>query len=211
MTLRARGRFVTLEGGEGAGKSTLAKGLAETLRARGTEVVTTREPGGSPGADEIRALLVTGATGRWSVLSEALLLSAARSDHLERTVRPALEAGSVVICDRYTDSFRAYQSAGRGLPARAVDTLTALIGADVPDLTLVLDIDPNLGIARSRGPSLQEARFEAMGHPFHARVRQAFLDIAAAEPARCRVLDASLPPEEVAAAALEALEALAPR
>jgi dTMP kinase len=206
MTVAGPGRFITLEGGEGVGKSTLSRALAAALRSRGREVVLTREPGGSPGADEIRALLVRGDKARWSPIAETLLFAAARSDHLDRVIRPALARGAWVICDRYRDSTMAYQAGGHGLPRAAIDALHDMIDAPTPDLTLVLDIDPALGLSRSRGAEAGEARFETMGAAFHARVRRAFLDIAAAEPRRCAVIDTEAAPERVLAAALEALE-----
>lgn len=196
-----RGRFITLEGGEGVGKSTLARFLAEALRAAGVTVVVTREPGGTPGADEIRKLLVTGAADRWSALTETLLLTAARNDHLERVIRPALARGDWVVCDRYTDSTHAYQVAAGGLAPEALDALTRLIDAPRPDLTLVLDIDPVAGLARARSTAAGEARYEARGGAYHAAVRAAFLAAAAAEPARCAVIDTSLPREVVQATA----------
>jgi dTMP kinase len=201
-----RGAFITLEGGEGAGKSTLARGLAAALGARGREIIVTREPGGSPGADEIRALLVRGDKDRWSPIAETMLFAAARSDHLDRVIRPALARGAWVICDRYTDSTLAYQVAGHGLPREAIDQVHALIRAEAPDLTFVLDLDPAAGLKRSRGEQAGEARFESMGEGFHARVRQAFLDIAAAEPQRCAVLATDQSAESVLAAALTALD-----
>lgn len=202
-----RGRFITLEGGEGAGKSTLARGLADALGAKGRRVVTTREPGGAPGADLIRKLLVEGEAGRWSALEEALLFAAARLNHLNHTVRPALERGDWVICDRFTDSTRAYQAAGGGLAPEVLDTLNALIEAPAPDLTIVLDLDPAHGLGRSRGAHAGEDRFEKKEHAFHARVRQAFLDIAAREPERCVVIDSAAPADQVLAEALAAIEA----
>jgi dTMP kinase len=198
----AQGRFITLEGGEGAGKSTLQRGLAEALRARGLDVVTTREPGGAPGADAIRALLVQGETNLWSALEEALLLAAARRNHLTHTIHPALARGAWVVCDRYYDSTHAYQAGAGGLDAGALDTLNALIEANRPDLTLVMDIDPAIGLARSRGGELGEDRFEKKGAAFHERVRAAFLAIAAREPDRCAVLDATLPAATVLSRAL---------
>lgn len=202
-----QGRFITLEGGEGTGKSTLARGLAEALRAKSREVVVTREPGGATGADAIRALLVSGECGRWSAEEEALLFAAARLNHLTHTIRPALARGAWVICDRYFDSTRAYQAGGRGLDPANLDELNTQISADYPDLTLILDIDPELGLARSRGAHVDEDRFEKMGVAFHQRVRQEFLEIAAREPERCRVIDASQPAEAVLAAALREIEA----
>lgn len=203
------GRFITLEGGEGTGKSTLARGLAEALRAGGASVVVTREPGGAPGADAIRALLVSGDANRWSATEEALLFAAARLNHLNNTIRPALARGDWVICDRYYDSTRAYQVAAGGLAPRVLDSLNLLIEAPAPDLTLVLDIDPAAGLARSRGAHVGEDRFERKDANFHDRVRQEFLAIAAREPARCVVLDASQPTDAVLAAAIDAIEARA--
>lgn len=208
-TRKYQGRFITLEGGEGVGKSTLAKGLAAALRAKGREVIETREPGGAPGANEIRALLVQGPPGRWSAAEEALLFTAARLNHLIHTVRPALQRGAWVVCDRYFDSTRAYQVGGAGLAPDDHVELNALIRADYPDLTLILDIDPKLGLARSRGAQKGEDRFEKKGAAFHARVRAEFLSIAEREPQRCRVIDAGAPAETVLAEALAAAEALA--
>lgn len=202
------GRFITLEGGEGTGKSTLARALGAALSARGREVVLTREPGGAPGADAIRALLVSGDAGRWSAEEEALLFAAARLNHLRHTIRPALARGAWVICDRYVDSTRAYQAGGGGLDPAKLDGLNAQIDADAPDLTLILDIDPAAGLARSRGAHAGEDRFEKKDMAFHQRVRAAFLEIAAREPARCRVIDATQPPDAVLAAALREIEAL---
>jgi dTMP kinase len=201
----AEGRFITLEGGEGTGKSTLARGLAEHLRAEGREVVVTREPGGAPGADAIRALLVSGDANRWSATEEALLFAAARLNHLNHTIRPALARGAWVICDRYYDSTRAYQVAAGGLDPKVLDTLTALIEAPAPDRTFVLDLDPAAGLARSQGQHVGEDRFEKKAGDFHARVRAEFLAIAAREPKRCVVLDASNPAADVLADATAAL------
>jgi dTMP kinase len=197
--------LITLEGGEGAGKSLLATAIAADLAAAGRPVVKTREPGGSPGADEIRALIVTGAGERWSTLSEALLLAAARRDHIERVLAPGLAAGAWIICDRYVDSTRAYQGAGRGLDADVIETLARLIEAPQPDLTIVLDAPPALALARSQGARHGETRYEAMTMAFHERVRAAFLAIAAAEPGRCVVIDAAQPVEAVHAAARAAI------
>lgn len=203
----AAGRFITLEGGEGTGKSTLARGLAEHLRAQGVEAVLTREPGGAPGADAIRALLVSGDANRWSAMEEALLFAAARLNHLNYTIRPAVARGAWVICDRYYDSTRAYQVAAGGLKADALETLNALIEAPAPDLTLVLDLDPARGIGRSRGQHVGEDRFEKKDAAFHARVREEFLAIAKREPERCVFLDASQTAEQVLADARAAIEA----
>jgi dTMP kinase len=204
--MMAQGRFITLEGGEGTGKSTLARGLQAALNAR-SEIVLTREPGGAPGADAIRALLVQGDANRWSPLEEALLLAAARLNHLTQTIKPALARGAYVICDRYYDSTRAYQAAAGGLDATTLDALNAMIQAPAPDLTLVLDLDPTAGVGRSRGASVGEDRFEKKGADFHARVRAEFLAIAQREPQRCAVLDASQPADAVLASALREIEA----
>lgn len=195
--------FITIEGGEGTGKSTLIRGLAEALSRNGREVVQTREPGGSPGAEEIRSLLVTGVADRWDAMTELLLLTAARRDHVERVVRPALDRGALVLCDRYVDSTRAYQGM-RGVERGWIDRLHAeAVGLD-PDRTLVLDLPAAEGLDRAAGRG-GDARFESMGLAYHRRLRQAFLAIAAAEPQRCRVLDASQPPALVLEAALAAL------
>ena len=203
----APGRFITLEGGEGTGKSTLARGLAEALRARGADVLTTREPGGAPGADAIRELLVQGDANKWSATEEALLFAAARLNHLTHTVRPHLARGVWVISDRYYDSTRAYQVAAGGLAPSVLDQLNALIEAPAPDLTLVLDLDPSSGLARSRGAEAGEDRFEKKDAAFHQRVRAEFLAIAAREARRCAVIDASAPKETVLAGALKIIEA----
>ncbi|MBN8608758.1 MAG: dTMP kinase [Caulobacterales bacterium] len=198
----AQGRFITLEGGEGTGKSTLSRGLGEALRARGRDVVLTREPGGAPGADAIRALLVSGDAGRWSAMEEALLFAAARLNHLTHTILPALARGAWVICDRYYDSTRAYQIAAGGLAPATLETLNALIGAPAPDLTLVLDMAPSAGLARSQGARAGEDRFEQKAIGFHERVRAEFLAIAEREPKRCAVIDASADAGTVLAHAL---------
>ena len=196
------GRLVTLEGIDGSGKSTQARLLGAALRERGRDVVLTREPGGSPGAEAIRGLLLTGEPGRWSPVTEALLFTAARRDHVERVVEPALAAGRTVICDRFVDSTRVYQGAsGRGELRGLVDRLHAEAVAREPDLTLVLDLDPEIGLARTGGP---ETRFEAMGLAFQRRLRAGFLTLAAEFPDRCVVIDASGPAEAVAARVIEA-------
>ena len=193
-----RGRFITFEGGEGAGKSTQIRLLAQRLAGRG-EVVTTREPGGSPGAEAIRALLVTGEPERWSPISETLLMYAARRDHIERVIAPALKRGAWVLCDRFYDSTRAYQGAAGGAPAALVKALELdVVGAMVPDLTLILDMPVAAGLARAAARGEGEGRFEAKGAAFHEALRLAFLDIAAAEPKRCRVIAADQPVECVA-------------
>lgn len=183
-------RLITLEGGEGVGKSTLAAGLQRKIEQAGGVVVRTREPGGSPGADEIRKLIVTGAGDRWSSLTETLLLTAARNDHLERTIRPAMDRGDWVICDRFIDSTYAYQVVARALPPATFSTLNATLSAPKPGLTIVLDLEVRTGLARARGRAGDEARFEGFDETFHNTVRKAFLDIAARDPSRCAVIDA---------------------
>lgn len=203
----AHGRFITLEGGEGAGKTTQARRLADRLKARFGEVVITREPGGSPGAEAIRELLLNGAVDRWSPITETLMMYAARRDHLERTIGPALARGAAVICDRFADSTRAYQGAGGGAPEALIATLEAeIVGDQRPDLTLVFDLPVEAGLARAASRGGGEARFEAKGTAFHERLRTAFLAIAAAEPARCVLIDAARSPDEVEAAVWSAVE-----
>jgi len=190
VTAVTRGRFITFEGGEGVGKSTQIRRLADRLRGRG-EVLVTREPGGSPGAEAIRALLVSGPVERWSPISETLLMYAARRDHIERVIAPALARGAWVICDRFYDSSRAYQGAAGGAPASLLHALEAeVVGELIPDLTLILDLPTEVGLARAIRRGQGEGRFEAKGAEFHERLRAAFLEIAAAEPERCRVIDA---------------------
>ncbi len=197
------GRFITFEGGDGVGKTLQTRRLTETLTARGQRVLLTREPGGAPGAEDIRELIVTGDPGRWSPLAEAMLVFAARAEHVARTIRPALDAGTWVICDRFTDSSMAYQGYGRGLGEGPIHTLHGLLGID-PDLTLVLDIDEKTGLERAslRGGA---DRFERMGAEFHNRVRTAFHDIARANPDRCTLIDATGTPDDVHARILAAL------
>lgn len=205
------GSFITFEGGEGTGKSTQVARLVERLRARDLEVVQTREPGGSQGAEEIRNLALNGDAGRWSPTTETLLMYAARSDHLERTIRPALEAGRWVVCDRFADSSRAYQGAGGGTPAEFIETLdAAIVGATQPDLTLVFDLPVEVGLERAFGRGLFETRFESKGLEFHERLRRGFLDIAAAHPERCVVIDADGDQDTVEARVWAAVEARLP-
>jgi dTMP kinase len=201
------GLFLTLEGGEGAGKSTLLARLQTALAAQGREVVATREPGGTPGADLIRALLVQGDAKRWDPLTEALLLAAARRAHIRCVIRPALERGAVVLCDRFVDSTRAYQTGAGGLPRRVVEDLTTLIDAPKPDATLLLDLPPEAGLERARGRAGGEDRFERLGLAFHARVREAFLDLAAEAPDRFLVIDATQSADAVETAAKAGLNA----
>jgi dTMP kinase len=196
-----RGYFISFEGGEGAGKSTQIRALAARLEGLGRQVVLTREPGGSAGAESLRDLLVQGKADRWSALAETLILYAARADHLERRIRPALGEGAWVLCDRFADSTRAYQGAGGGTPADLIAALEqAVIGQDWPELTLILDLPPSTGLARAAQRGGAEQRFESKGLAFHERLRAGFLGIAAAEPQRCRVIDADAGIEEVAEA-----------
>ena len=194
----ASGRFITFEGIDGAGKSTQARQLRTALEADGHEVVLTREPGGSPGAEEIRRLLVEGDPARWSAETEILLFTAARRDHLEKTIDPALARGQIVVSDRFADSTRVYQGATRGDLRPLVDQLHATMIAREPDLTLILDMDPvaalNRGLARASG----EDRFEDMGSAFQERLRAGYLALAREAPERCRVIDGMRPEAEVA-------------
>ncbi len=186
----SEGKFITLEGGEGAGKSTQVGLLGEALRTSGLDVVVTREPGGAPGAEEIRKLLVDGGTDRWTPMGEALLHSAARIDHLEHTVRPALDAGSWVVSDRFADSTVAYQGYGHRLGSETIIDLNRLVIGDFePDLTVVLDLPVDEGLARASARGTAEDRYERMGADFHQRLRDGFLEIAEREPGRCAVVD----------------------
>jgi dTMP kinase len=191
-------RFISFEGVDGSGKTTQLARLAERLRAAGRDVLETREPGGAPGAEQIRRLLVEGAPGRWSPETECLLFTAARRDHLERTIEPALAAGRTVLSDRFADSTRVYQGAARADLRGAVDALHALMIGREPDLTLVLDLDPDEAHARGRARGGPEDRFERLGPGFQARLRAGFLALAAEFPGRCRVVPAAGDPETVA-------------
>lgn len=196
----ARGRFITLEGGEGTGKSTQARRLASALQKGGIEVVQTREPGGSAGAEAVRHVLLSGAAKDLGPQGEALLFAAARADHVDSLIRPALDAGRWVICDRFIDSTRVYQGAVGAVPGALLDNLEWVAAADArPDLTLVLDLPPELGLARAAGRGEGPDRFESEGLAFHARVRDAFLELAKADAARCVVVDASGGADDVAA------------
>jgi dTMP kinase len=200
--------FITLEGGEGAGKTTQARWLAEALRAQGRAVLLTREPGGAPGAERVRALLLDPALD-WSLPAETLLHFAARAEHVERTIRPALAAGRIVVCDRFADSTMAYQGHAQGGDRAAIATLTGMIGLR-PDLTLVLDLDPGAVRPRLAARGLAADRYERLGPDFFARVRDGFRAIAAAEPARCVLIDAAAPEAAVAARIAAAVAARLP-
>ncbi len=185
----ATGMFITFEGIDGSGKSTQARLLADHLRATGREVVLTREPGGSPGAEEIRALVLQGDPDRWSAETEILLFTAARRDHLERTIAPALAAGKIVICDRFADSTRMYQGLSRGDLRPVVDQLHDLMIGRDPDLTILIDMDPATGLSRALSRQTKDERFEAFGEDLQVQMRQGFLALAAEFPARFRVID----------------------
>ena len=200
-----RGFFLTFEGGEGGGKSTQTQMLADALKKRGRDVVLTREPGGSPGAEAIRALLVTGDTQRWDGVTETLLHYAARRDHTMRTVRPALDQGKLVICDRFADSTMAYQGFGHGVDRDAIRAIhQAVLGDFKPDLTLILDLPVEVGLERARKRGGNETRYEKMGRDFHERLRRGFLAIASKDATRCVVIDAARTPEAIHAEILEA-------
>jgi dTMP kinase len=202
----ARALFITFEGGEGAGKSTQVARLSARLEDAGCDVVPTREPGGSPGAERIRELLVRGAPDRWSPVTETLLMYAARRDHVERVVRPALARGAVVVCDRFIDSTRAYQGAGGGAPGALIAALEShVLDHTWPDLTLILDLPVEVGLARAAARGGEEARFEAKDLGFHERLRAGFLEIADHEPRRCVVIDAASDADGVAAGVWDAV------
>ena len=196
----AHGRFISFEGGEGAGKTTQIRRLAERLQPLVGEVVLTREPGGSPGAEARRDLLVRGEADRWSSLSETLILYAAREDHLERRIRPALRRGAWVLTDRFSDSTRAYQGSGGGAPVGVIAALEqAVVGEDSPALTLILDLPVDKGLNRALQRGGGEERFEHKGRSFHERLRAGFLEIAKADPQRCAIVEAAAPADQVAA------------
>ena len=192
------GRLITLEGGEGAGKSTQIAHLAACLRSAGRAVVTTREPGGTPGAEAVRELLIRGGADRWGALTETLLVLAARRDHVDRVIGPALAAGQWVLCDRFSDSTRVYQGVAGELGLELIDRLhQTIFGELAPDLTLILDVPVAIGLAR-RDAGRSGNRFERKAVAYHERVRAGFLAIARAEPARCVVIDADRPESAVA-------------
>jgi len=193
-------RFITIEGGEGAGKSTQARRLTAALEACGVPVCLTREPGGAPGAEQIRALLVEGEPGRWDVLTETLLMFAARTDHLAQTIRPAMAAGRWVVCDRFTDSTFAYQGAGRGLDEQTIRAIeSAAIQSFKPDLTFILDVPVATGLSRAGARGDRESRFEHFDEAFHARLRDFFHTLTEREPARYLLIDSTAPADNVAA------------
>ena len=196
--MTAKSAFISFEGIDGSGKTTQLELLAEQLRTEGHQVLLTREPGGSPGAEEIRTLVLQGDPDRWSAETELLLFTAARRDHLERTILPALAAGQIVLCDRFADSTRMYQGLSRGDLRQAVDTLHALMIGTEPDLTVLIDINPALGLRRAKSRHGTEERFEDFGESLQARMRQGFLTLAAEQPHRIRVVDGDRSIEDVA-------------
>lgn len=196
----ARGRFITLEGGEGTGKSTQAARLAAKLEAGGHRAVVTREPGGSAGAEAVRHVILSGAAKAFGAGAEALLFAAARADHVDSLIRPSLLAGLWVVCDRFIDSTKVYQGVLGDVDAVLLAGLEQVaVGETRPDLTLILDVPPEVGLARAAARGAAADRFEQEGLAFHTRVRDAFLALAAADPDRCVVVDAAGTPEEVAA------------
>jgi dTMP kinase len=195
----SRGKFITFEGGEGTGKSTQVALLGDALRDIDISVVLTREPGGAPGAEEIRDFLVNGEVNRWTPMSEALLNYAARVEHLDKTIYPALNRKRWVISDRFADSTMAYQGYGHGVDYSALNNLSSIVLGDFkPDLTIIFDLDLETGLARAFARDDGEDRYEQMGRGFHERLRQGFLDIAHREAERCCIIDASKPIEQVA-------------
>ncbi|HMA99009.1 MAG TPA: dTMP kinase [Wenzhouxiangella sp.] len=202
------GRFITLEGGEGAGKTTAADQITEWLEQRGRTVIRTREPGGTAAAEKVRQMLLDPETGDLEPMTELLLMFAARAENLSRVIRPALAAGKDVLCDRFTDASRAYQGGGRQLGMQVVDRLAAVVHPDLtPDLTLLMDVPVELGMARVRGRGAKVDRFEQSKTDFLERARSAYLARARMEPARIVVIDASGPLEQVRASVSRALEA----
>ena len=191
-------RFITFEGIDGSGKSTQSRRFADHLQAQGVDIVLTREPGGSPGAEEIRQLLLTGEPDRWSPETEILLFTAARRDHLEKTIEPALATGKTVISDRFADSTRVYQGATRGDLRGMVDRLHALMIGREPDLTFIIDMDPQTALARGLARKSGEDRFEDFGLPFQETLRHGFLALAHANPDRCVLIDGNRTADQIA-------------
>jgi dTMP kinase len=194
-----QGRFISFEGIDGSGKSTQAKVLAKTLEELGHDIVLTREPGGSVGAEEIRSLVLQGNPDRWSAESEILLFTAARRDHLEKTILPALDAGKIVICDRFADSTRMYQGLSRGDLRTLVDELHRLMIPRDPDLTVLIDLDPKLGLTRAKSRNSVEERFEDFGISLQEKMRVGFLNLAEEYAERFRVIDGQRDIDVVAA------------
>lgn len=204
----AAGVFITFEGGEGSGKTTQIARLEARLRGQGVDVLRTREPGGSPQAEALRAEIVSGAPHRWSPLAETLLINAARDSHLRETIRPALKRGMIVLCDRFIDSTRAYQGLAGGVDTQFISLLeNHVVDGTRPDLTLIFDLDPEVGLARAKST---ENRFEQKAREFHRRLQAAYREIAKAEPERCKIIDASGTPDEVSAAVWTIVQPLIP-
>ena len=205
-----KGKFITFEGIDGSGKSTQVRKLADLLRSKGFDVVETREPGGSPGAEEIRALVLQGDPDRWSAQTELLLFTAARRDHMERLIEPALAEGKIVICDRFADSTRMYQGLSRGDLRNTVDQLHSLMIGREPDLTILIDMDPTTGLKRALSRQTVDERFEAFGQELQAQMRSGFLKLADEFPNRFRVVnggrDVDVVAQEIALIAEAALE-----
>lgn len=210
------GLFISFEGGEGAGKSTQIRLLADSLRRRGYDVLVTREPGGSPGAEAVRHVLLSGAAEAYGTRMEAILFSAARSDHVEEVIRPALMSGAIVLCDRFMDSSRVYQGVTGNLEPEFIEALQRVaVNGVVPDCTIIFDLPASIGLERARRRGAQEAeapdRFEKEELETHEKRREAFLDIAAADPDRCKVVDANRPEATIAATVLAIVEPLLSR
>jgi dTMP kinase len=201
-----RGHFISFEGIDGSGKSTQAKVLTETLEDLGHNVVLTREPGGSIGAEEIRRLVLQGDPDRWSAESEILLFTAARRDHLEKTILPALDAGKIVICDRFADSTRMYQGLSRGDLRTLVDELHSLMIPRDPDLTVLIDLDPKLGLTRAKSRNTVEERFEDFGISLQEKMRVGFLNLAEEYAERFRVIDGQRDIDVIAADVLSVVQ-----
>lgn len=191
-------RFITFEGIDGSGKSTQSRRFAEYLQNQGADVILTREPGGSPGAEEIRQLVLTGDPDRWSPETEILLFTASRRDHLEKTIEPALNAGKTVVSDRFADSTRVYQGATRGDLRAMVDSLHTLMIGREPDLTFIIDMDPATALERGLARKSGEDRFEDFGLGFQETLRHGFLALAKANPDRCILIDGNRTPDQIA-------------
>jgi dTMP kinase len=203
-----RGVFISLEGGEGAGKSTQIKALSNYLTANGIKNIQTREPGGTPGAEKIRDLLVRGDVSLWTPKTEALLMFAARQEHVEKTIKPALATGKWTLCDRFADSSIAYQGIGHGLGMDSIESLHQWVLGDFkPDLTLIFDLPVSLGLQRTQGHAVGENRFESMDVSFHERMRKGFLSIAKSNPDRCIVIDATKSENEVTSDVIKVIKA----
>jgi dTMP kinase len=208
--MTSQGLFISLEGIDGSGKSTQARRLQAALAEQGHDVLLTREPGGAPGAEEIRRLLVEGDPNRWSAETEILLFTAARRDHLERTIQPALDAGRIVVTDRFADSTRVYQGTTRGDLRALVDQIHALAIQKEPDLTIILDMDPKSALSRGLARQSGEDRFEEFGLSFQTALRTGFVALASEFGDRCRVVDAAQSEDQIAAEILSHLRAKFP-